>query len=73
MNDPKKETQSVHIPWFIKKTAKVLYWISPKLAMRFAMRLFVTPIKFKTPKREYGMLKNSEIKFIQYGDKKIRI
>ncbi|NNT72151.1 alpha/beta hydrolase [Flavobacterium sp. IMCC34852] len=51
--------QSLQIPKPILLTAKLLETISPKLATRFAARLFTTPIKHKIPKREFHMEQNS--------------
>ena len=51
--------QSLKIPKIILVTAKFLEAISPKLAMLFAAKLFVTPIKYKIPKRELHMEQKS--------------
>jgi len=50
---------SLKIPKFIIFTGKFLQFISPRLATRFAARLFTTPIKHKPPKRELEMDRNS--------------
>jgi pimeloyl-ACP methyl ester carboxylesterase len=47
--------QSLKIPKTIKLAAKVLEATSYKLAAKFAMKLFVTPVKFNLPKREQDM------------------
>ncbi|PZO31026.1 MAG: alpha/beta hydrolase [Flavobacteriaceae bacterium] len=52
-------TQSLQIPKPILITAKFLEAISPKLAMLFAAKLFVRPIKHKIPKRELHMEQKS--------------
>ena len=52
-------TQSLQIPKPILITAKFLEAISPKLAMLFAAKLFVRPIKHKIPKREIHMVQKS--------------
>ena len=52
-------TQSLQIPKPILITAKFLEAISPKLAILFAAKLFVTPIKYKIPKRELHMEQKS--------------
>lgn len=46
---PKK---SFELPKYISKTVKFLEFFSGKLALKFALKLFFTPIKFKRPKRE---------------------
>lgn len=51
----KSDNQSLQIPKPILLTAKFLQAISPKLATRFAAKLFTTPIKYKIPKREFQM------------------
>lgn len=52
--------QSLQIPKAIKRTAKLLQAISPKLATLFAARLFTTPLKHSIPKRELDMEQNSK-------------
>lgn len=47
--------QTLKIPKIILITAKFLEVIAPKLAIKFAAKLFTTPIKHKTPKREFQM------------------
>jgi len=73
------------VPKPILLLAKCLQFISPKLATKFAVYLFKTPIKFKTPKHELDMDTKSmqqkvyiksiekEIRTYSYGqsDKKI--
>ena len=56
---PTKNKQGVDIPSFIINTGKVLQTISSTLAVRFAAKLFTTPIKYKVPKRERPMLDES--------------
>lgn len=51
--------QSLNIPKPILVTAKILEMTSPKLAAKFAMKLFVTPMKFRLPKREVEMDANT--------------
>lgn len=48
------------IPKHILITAKLLEIISPKSAALLAARLFSTPVKYKTPKREWQMEINSQ-------------
>ncbi|HMI07389.1 MAG TPA: alpha/beta hydrolase [Flavobacterium sp.] len=54
-----KHTQSLKIPRTIILTAKLIALISTKWLVRFAARLFTTPIKYKIPKRELEMDFNS--------------
>ena len=49
------KVQTLKIPKIILITAKFLEVISPKLAIKFAAKLFTTPIKHKIPKREFQM------------------
>lgn len=56
----KKHDQSLRIPGIILLTARLIAFISTKWTVRFAARLFTTPIKHKIPKRELEMDANSE-------------
>lgn len=56
-----KQKRSIEIPKYIKRTAKVISFFSNDLAVKFAIKLFITPIKFATPNRELKMEKNSKI------------
>ena len=49
------------VPKKVIKTGKLLQAVHPKLAANFAEKLFTTPIKHHTPKRELEMLENSII------------
>jgi pimeloyl-ACP methyl ester carboxylesterase len=55
----KTHRQSLKIPKPILVTAKILEVTSPKLAAKFAIKLFITPIKYKLPKREEEMDHNT--------------
>ncbi len=63
------------IPKPILITAKLLAIISSKLATAFAVKLFITPIKHKTPKRELHMETESKksMVFLPKLNKKIRV
>ena len=56
-----KQKKSLETPNYIKRSAKVLSFFSDKIAVQFAMKLFVTPVKFPTPSRELNMEKKSKI------------
>lgn len=60
-----KQRQSIKIPKAVLITAKILEATSPKLAAKFAMKLFVTPVKFKLPKREIEMYRESRQEFFK--------
>lgn len=49
------KVQTLKIPRIILITAKFLEVITPKLAIKFAAKLFTTPVKHKIPKREFQM------------------
>jgi pimeloyl-ACP methyl ester carboxylesterase len=51
----KKSQKDTSVPKFIIVTGRILNWISPVLAEKFARKLFITPIKHKIPKREFQM------------------
>jgi len=57
----KKLTSSLEIPGFVKVGMKIINFISSKLAVLLAAKLFTTPLKFKTPSREKAMLNGSQI------------
>lgn len=44
--------KSFELPLFILWSIKILQKIAPPLALRFALKLFFTPLKFKIPERE---------------------
>lgn len=84
MKKPKHQ-QTVKIPKAILYSAKVLETFSPRLATKFAIKLFTTPIRHKVPKREIEMdaaskqqlitVKsiNKEIMLYQYGTSKKKV
>jgi pimeloyl-ACP methyl ester carboxylesterase len=56
-----KAQNNIHkIPSSIIYTGKVLQFIAPTLATKFAIKLFKTPIRFKTPEREKMMSKSAQ-------------
>jgi len=55
MPQNKTQRQSLKIPKPIKLTAKILEVTSRKMAAKFAMKIFTTPMKFKLPAREEEM------------------
>lgn len=60
METPEKNYNgSVKLPVLLRSTVKILESTSPKLAAKFAIKLFTTPQKFKLPKREEEMNNNS--------------
>lgn len=60
----KLHRESLKIPKPILVTAKILEVTSPRLAAKFAMKLFTTPIRYKLPKREEEMDSKSRQKEI---------
>lgn len=63
------------IPRSIIIPGKILQYIAPPLATSYAIKLFKTPIKFKTPEREKMMAKSAqkEMLFIPELNKKVMI
>lgn len=57
--------RSMAIPKPIRVTAKVLEATSQKMAAKFAMKLFITPMKFSIPKREEKMDTESRQEFVK--------
>ena len=70
----KKSKTVLKIPKGIIFIGKMLSFISTKLAVLFAAKLFTTPIKYKTPKREIEMDRKSipETIFIPRINKSVR-
>ena len=75
----KKKNQGIQVPKPIIYLAKTIAFISKDWATSLSARLFTTPIKHKTPKRELNMLKlaqqewltvpsiNKTVRVYQYG------
>jgi pimeloyl-ACP methyl ester carboxylesterase len=63
------------IPTSIIITGKILQFISPLLATKFAVKLFGTPIRYKTPEREKMMANSAkkELLFIPELNKKVMV
>jgi pimeloyl-ACP methyl ester carboxylesterase len=63
------------IPTSIILTGKILQFISPFLATKFAIKLFGTPIRYKTPEREKMMANSAkkELLFIPELNKKVMV
>jgi pimeloyl-ACP methyl ester carboxylesterase len=68
--DMKDNTVTIHIntgrkiPASIISTGKILQFIAPPLATLFAIKLFRTPIRFKTPSRENMMAESAQKKMV---------
>ena len=56
------------IPASIIATGKILQFIAPPLATLFAIKLFRTPIRFKTPARENMMADSAQKKLVMIPD-----
>ena len=50
--DKEKLTSSLKIPKAVQWFFKAIYIFSDSISLYFASKLFTTPIRFKTPKRE---------------------
>ena len=75
MSKRQKNISSDSIPKTILFIAQSLQKISTSLTVKFAKRLFSTPIKYKIPKREFEMDANSkqEMVFIPEISKKVMV
>lgn len=75
MSKRNKNISTDSIPGFILFIAKSLQSVSKPLTVKFANKLFTTPIKYKRPKREFEMNLNSkqELVFIPSISKKIMV
>lgn len=56
---------SLRIPTYIQVFFKCINLVSSKLSVLLAAKLFSTPVKFKTPKRELPMLNAAQKMFLQ--------
>lgn len=56
---------SLQIPVAVKAVMKILYFISNRLSLFIASKLFTTPISYKTPKREKGMEESAQKKIVK--------
>jgi len=52
---------------------KVLGIISPPLAGRLALRFFMTPTRFRTPRKEKALRESATLSFINVSDRKISV
>ncbi|KAF2517555.1 alpha/beta hydrolase [Flavobacterium salilacus subsp. salilacus] len=74
-----KKNKPLHQPTLVPKSiivsGKILQTLSPTMAARYAMKLFVTPMKFKLPKKEEAMERDSKQEYITIASlhKKIRV
>jgi pimeloyl-ACP methyl ester carboxylesterase len=75
MSKRKKNISSASVPKFILHTAKILQWVSKNLTVKFAKKIFTTPIRYKLPKRELEMNSNTkqELVYIPKIDRKIMV
>lgn len=75
MSKRQKNISSDSVPKIILIIAKALQKISTSLTVKFAKKIFSTPIKYKIPKREFEMDLNSvqELVFIPKISKKIMV
>ena len=71
----KLHNSTVKIPKVLITSAKVLETLSPPLAVKFMIKLFTTPIKFRIPKREEEMdrLSRQEMVLVPYLSKSINV
>lgn len=70
-----KKYQKVKIPFYILVISQILQVISKRFAAWFAANLFVTPIRYKMPKREFEMDRNTNQKWVYIAtiQKEIRV
>ncbi|UMB54420.1 alpha/beta fold hydrolase [Lutibacter sp. A64] len=63
-NTPTKAKNIPKIPRSVIIPGKILQSIAPSLATKYAIKLFTTPITYKTPEREQTMAKSAKKKMI---------
>lgn len=73
LHNTKTLPPSMVIPRAVKRFAKSIQFINPKLAMRFADKLFRTPVAFQIPEREKMMWKSAQKKRIKINSLNIEI
>ncbi len=66
LNDIESKPQNniPKVPSSIIYIGKILQFIAPPIATKFAVKLFKTPIRFKTPEREGMMFKSAQKKLL---------
>lgn len=67
MDKPSKENvihNSPKVPKSILVSGKILQFVSKNLATKFAVKLFKTPIRYKTPEKEKVMANNAQKKVV---------
>lgn len=66
---------SLQIPKAVQVVMRITYFISKRLALYLASKLFMKPISYKTPKREKGMEESAQKKTLKINsiDKEIHI
>lgn len=72
-NESKPINNVVQVPKVILRTGKILQFISTPLATNFAVRLFKTPIRYKTPEREKTMAKSAQTKLVYIPELKKKV
>lgn len=72
-NESKPINNVVQVPKVILRTGKILQFISTALATNFAVRLFKTPIRYKTPEREKTMAKSAQTKLVYIPELKKKV
>lgn len=61
------------VPPFIRKTMGFMDRISGTLSSKIALQLFLTPIRFKVPKRELSFLENAKKFSINFSGRRIQM
>lgn len=59
-----KKSTAKNIPTYIFTIGKTLQFISTRLALKFAVKLYSTPIRYKVPEREKTMAKSAQKELI---------
>lgn len=54
-------------------TFKVVGFVSPVLAGRLALKLFMTPTRFRTPRKEKVLRESADLKFVTVHNRKISV
>lgn len=69
----KEKRRSFEVPVFISRTMSFLEFLHWRLALKYALKLFFTPIKFPIPKRELSIRKEAQETIIPLGKREARL
>ena len=57
----------------VPKVFRVAEFIAPRLAKRWGAKLFITPLKYRFPEREYKILQQAEVSTFKYNNNSVQV